>query len=108
MTFARVCTLVALGAVAQVARAELPVSGAALGQLEAVLEHCGRASPATAEQYRELARGLTGSATDKEVVEARKSAEYRDAHDAASAQLDTLSKEESHKACAEGLQPAAN
>lgn len=108
MRFAGICMLAALGSVSQAARADLPVSRAVLGQLEAVFEHCGRISPASAERYKEFAKALTGNAKDKDLAEARKSAEYRDAHDAASEQIGNLPKEESDKACAEGLQSAAN
>ena len=100
--------LAALGALTQVARAELPLSGAVLGQLEATLEHCGRVDAASAEAYKSFARGLTGNATDKELAEARKSAEYREAHAAASEQIGKLPKEESDKACADGLRAAGN
>jgi len=55
-----------------------------------------------------VCQALTGNAKDKDLAEARKSAEYRDAHDAASEQIGNLPKEESDKACAEGLQSAAN
>lgn len=108
MRFAGMCMLAALGSVSQAARADLPVSRAVLGQLEAVFEHCGRVSPASAERYKEFAKALTGNAKDKDLAEARKSAEYRDAHDAASEQIGNLPKEESDKACAEGLQSATN
>ena len=108
MRFAGICMLVALGAVSQAARADLPVGRAVLGQLEAVLEHCGRVSPASAERHKEFAKALTGNATDKDLAEARNSAEYREAHDAASEQISNLPKEESDKACAEGLRAAAN
>ncbi len=108
MRFAGICMLAALGSVSQAARADLPVSRAVLGQLEAVFEHCGRVTPASAERYKEIAKALTGNAKDKDLAEARKSAEYRDAHDAASEQIGNLPKEESDKACAEGLQSAAN
>ena len=100
--------LAVLGSTPQAARADLPMSGAALGQLEAMLEHCGRVSSAGAERYRALAKTLTGSATDKELTKARSSAEYRDARDAAKEELGGLTKEESEKACVEGLQSAGN
>lgn len=100
--------LAALGALAPVAHAELQLSAAALGQLEAVVEHCGRVNAASAEGYKSFAKGLMGNATDKELAEARESAEYRAAYAAASEQIGKLSKEESDKACAEGLPAAAN
>jgi len=100
--------LAALGALAQVAHAEPQLSGAVLGQLEAVLEHCGRVNAANAEGYKSFAKGLTGTATEKELAEARKSAEYREAHAAASEQIGKLPKKEQDKACAEGLPAAAN
>ena len=105
MKLAAIGVVAVLGAGAQVARAELPVSGAALGQVEAILEHCGRASPANAERYKALARTLIGTATEKELTAARQSAEYVEAHDATKAQLVNLPKDESDKACVEGLQP---
>lgn len=106
MRFAGMCMLAALGALPQPARADSPVSGAVLGQLEAVLEHCDKVSPGSAERYREVAKGLTGNATDEELAEVRKGAEYRDAHDAASEELGKLPKAEAAKACVEGLQAA--
>ena len=108
MRFVGMCMLAALLVVSQAARADLPMSGAALGQLEAVMEHCSRISPALAARFREFARGLTGKATDKDLAAARDSAEYRDAHDEANEELAKLPKEESDKACVEGLQSAAN
>src|SRR5258705_11783041 len=105
MRLAGICMVSA--AACGTARADLPVSGAVLGQLEAVFEYCGRVNPASAERYKGFIKGLTGNATDKDLAEARSSAEYRDAHEAASDQIGKLPKEESDKACAEGLQPAA-
>jgi hypothetical protein len=108
MRLAGLCIVAVLGAVSQAARADPPVGGAVLGQAEAVLDRCQESIPAGAERYKALAKGLTGDATDKELNEVRNSTEYRDAYDAASAQLDSLPKEESDKACGEGLKSAAN
>jgi hypothetical protein len=105
MKFGALGIVAVLGVVAQPALAELPLTGAALGQLEAVLEHCGRAKPAEAERYKALARSLTGNATEKELTAARQSTEYVEAHDAAKDQLAGLPKEAVDKACVEGLQP---
>jgi hypothetical protein len=107
MRLARMCMVVALGVVPGAARADLPVSREVLGQLEATLEHCGRINPGSANLYRQFAKMLTGDATDKELTEARESAEYRDAYDLASDQVGKLPKEEAKKACAEGLRSAA-
>jgi hypothetical protein len=99
--------VVALGAWSQTARAELPMSGAVLGHMEAVLEHCGRVSPANGELYKQLVKVLTGDAKDEELAEVRKSAEYREAHDAATDELDAQPKEKSQKACVEGMEAVA-
>lgn len=89
--------------VSQAARADLPLSGAALGQLEAVLEYCGRVDPASAERYQQFAKVLTAGAKDEEISKARKSPEYLDAHDSQRKELDKLPTEELAKTCAEGL-----
>ena len=105
MRIAAWCMLAALVVVPWETRAELPMDPAALGQLEAVLEHCGQASPASAEHYRALGKSLTGGATEQELTEARASPGYRGAHQAASAQLAGLSREEAEQACLEGSKP---
>src|SRR5438105_15072503 len=99
--------LVALGPLAQATRAEPQLSGAVLGQLEAVLEHCGRVNAASAEGYKSFAKGLTGTATEKDLGEARKSGEYREAHAAARAQIGKRPRYGQGKPCAEGRSAAA-
>ena len=82
MTLTGICVLAALGAVSQAGQADLPVDGAALGRLEAVLEHCEWASPEGSEHYKAVGKVLTRGATDKGLAEVRSGAEYRDAYDA--------------------------
>src|SRR5256885_14531572 len=62
--------LAALGALAQVAHAEPQLSGAVLGQLEAVLEQCGRGNAANAEGYKSFAKDPAGHPTQKEAGQA--------------------------------------
>jgi len=107
MRIARVLTLVALGTMAQGARAAPPVSGATLGQLEAVLEHCGRVAPAHPDRLKELARSLTGDVAEEDLTEVRAGPEYREAYGKAKEQLAQVPQEASEQACQAGLAMAA-
>src|SRR5256885_13529354 len=76
--------LAALGALAQVAHAEPQLSGAVLGQLEAVLEHWGRVNAANAEGLKSFAKDLAGPSPEKEDAEGRQSGGNPEARPAAS------------------------
>ncbi len=107
MKLARWWLPAALGLAWQVARADPPVDGATLGQLEAVLEYCAHLDPALAERNKVLAQGLTGRATDDELAKVRAGATYRAAYDATRAELARQPKDDADKACLERSQSSA-
>jgi hypothetical protein len=90
------CSAVALP---QLASAQVPFSNDALGKLERTLSYCAEVNPNAASEYQELSKRLLQGVPEKDLSEARATAEYRDSYDSTGAELATVSKDEATKAC---------
>ena len=88
----------ALLAVPNLAVAKLPPNSA-LGQVEGTLDFCAQADPQSAAKYVEFKKALVQGEPEKDVAEARKSSEYKDAYDAIGEALGKTPKDEAIKAC---------
>jgi hypothetical protein len=85
-------------AVPNLALAKLPPNSA-LGQVEGTLDFCAQADPQSASKYAEFKKALVQGEPEKDVVEARKSSEYKDAYDAIGEALGKVPKDQAVKAC---------
>lgn len=98
MRLYRILCLSAVIALPQLALAKLPPNSA-LGQVEGTLDFCAQVDPQSAAKYQELKRLLVQGEPEKEVAEARKTTEYKEAYDAISEALGKVPKDQAVKAC---------
>jgi hypothetical protein len=98
MRFHRIVCLSALLALPNLALAKLPPNSA-LGQVEGTLDFCAQIDPQSAAKYQEFKKALVQGEPEKDVAEARKSSEYKEAYDAISEALGKAPKDEAIKAC---------
>jgi len=98
MKVLRVLCLCLAIVVPQIALAELPLSNKTLEQVEGILDFCSQVNPQLAK-YNEKSRTLVGKASPKDLADARKSDEYKDAYDAISAELAKVPKERAVDTC---------
>ncbi len=104
MRIHRVFTLGIALFVSQLALARLPFSSEALGKVEGTLDFCAQADPPAAAKYQERKKALVKDVPEKEVAEARKTQEYRDAYDWITTELGKVPKDQAVQACAVGLE----
>ena len=83
----------------QLVNAKLPFSNDAFGKVEGLLNYCGKIDAGSAAKYQERAKLLVKGVPEKEVAEARQSAEYKESYELISAQLEKAPKENSMQAC---------
>jgi hypothetical protein len=102
MKLSYICCLAALIAVPQQFAATPPLPPPVLGQLEASV-FCIQADTKFADKYKELGKKLVADMSEKEVAEARASAEYKEGFNTMTAQLRELPKEKAVDACRASL-----
>jgi hypothetical protein len=90
------CAAIALP---QLASAQIPFSNDALGKLERTLSYCAEVNPNAASKYQELSKRLLQGVPEKNLSDARATAEYKDSYDSIGAELAKVSKDEAAKAC---------
>jgi hypothetical protein len=104
MKMYRILCLAAALALPIVALAKLPFTNDGFGQVESILDFCTQADPQGAQKYQEQKKSLVRDVPEKEVEEARKTQEYRDAYDSTGDELANTPKEKAVKACTEALE----
>ena len=98
MKIHRILWLSAVLTLPHLALAKLPPSSA-LGQVEGTLDFCAQVDPQSAVKYQEYKKVLVQDASEKELAEARKSSEYKEAYDAIGDALGKVPKDQVVKAC---------
>jgi len=98
MKILRIVCLSALLALPNLALAKLPPPSA-LGQVEGTLDFCAQVDPQSAAKYQEFKKALVQGEPEKDVAEARKSGEYKEAYDAIREALGKTPKDDAIKAC---------
>lgn len=96
------CVVAAL-VLPQLMLAKLPFSNDAFGKVEGTLDFCIRVDPPAAPKYRERKKLLLRNVPEKEVDEARKTREYKDAYDGITAELAKVPEDQAIKACRDSL-----
>ena len=104
MRINRVLWLPSLFALSQIAIAESSLPSAVLGQLEGIVNYCAEADSKLADQYKERGKLVVSGMTDKELSEARQSAEYKDSYDATTGELKKLPADKAVENCRASLQ----
>jgi hypothetical protein len=97
----KVCPILCLSiaiVLPQIAVAKLPPNPA-FGQLEGTIDYCAQADASSAAKYQELKKRLVDDVQEKEIVEARKTKEYKESYDAMSEALGKVPNEQVIKAC---------
>jgi len=80
--------------------AELPFSTESLARVEAILDSCSQANPATASKYEERKKAQVAKLPKKELAEARSTDQYRNAYPATKAEVEKQPKDKVIEACA--------
>ncbi len=99
MSIHRIMYLGVALAIPQLATATLPMPSEHLGQVEGILDYCGKVNPEAASKYKELKKLMDGDASANELSEARAKKEYKDSYKDISDQFAKLSKEGVIKQC---------
>ena len=97
------CLCVAL-VIPQLAPAKVPMPEKSLGQIESILDFCAKANPRSASKFNDVKKLLAGDATEDEMSEARKTADYTDSYQETIDQLGKVPNEKAVKACSAYLE----
>lgn len=99
MKIHRILCLGAAFVIPQLALAKLPFSNDAFGKIEGTLDFCAQANPQAAQKYQEGKKQMVRDVPEKEVAEARKTQEYKNAYQWVSAELGKVPKDKAVEAC---------
>jgi hypothetical protein len=83
----------------QLGGAQLPIPNQAFAKFEGVLDFCTKANPTDSGKYEKLKKELVKDASEKDVSEARKTQEYKDAYEQAKSEFTKMTKEKAIAAC---------
>jgi hypothetical protein len=81
------------------AMANLPFANDEFGKVETTLSFCAKLNPESAAKYQEIGKRYVGNAPEKELAEARKTPEYKEAYESNGALLADMPKERVVEAC---------
>ena len=84
-----------------------PVPPKALGNVEAIVNFCVRVDQESADKYKSLQKAVTHDMTEKELAEARDSADYKEAYDAVTGELEKIPAEKAPKSCRAALEQSS-
>ena len=99
MKINRILLVCAAITVPQLIMAKLPFANDEFGKVERTLSFCSKLKPESAAKYQEIAKRYVGNATAKELAEARKTPEYKEAYESSGALLTSMPKEQVNEAC---------
>ena len=99
-------SLYLLGAllVAELALAKMPFTSEVFGKLEGTLDYCGQIDSPSAAKYQQKRKDLVKDIPENEVVESRKTEEYKTGYQWISDELPKMPKDEIVGACAASLE----
>jgi hypothetical protein len=99
MKINRILLICAATMIPQLVNAKLPFSNDSFGKMEGILNYCGKIDAGSSAKYQARGKLLVKDVPEKELTEARKSAEYKESYDSMSADLEKAPKENSVQAC---------
>jgi hypothetical protein len=88
----------------QLGNAKLPFTNDIFGRLVGMLDFCVKGDPGSAPKYREVAKLLVKDLPEKEVTEARMTAEYKDSYEGIGTELPNVPKDQAIEACKASLE----
>jgi hypothetical protein len=94
----------AIIALPNVALAADPVPANALGMIEATVNYCAAADAKSADQYKEFGKAVVREMTEKQLADARKSAEYKESYENITTELKKIPAEKAVESCHAALQ----
>jgi hypothetical protein len=105
MKIYRILFVCAAIAIPQLAMATLPFTNDTFGKLEGAVSFCSKVKPESAAKYQEVVRLFVRDVPEKELTEARKTAEYKDGYKSSGAELGKMPKDRAIDACNGLLEP---
>ena len=104
MKISRIVFGIIVVAVSQLALAGEPAPDAkALATIEALVDHCAKANPASASNYQKRVQLVAQGASEETLAKVRKTDEYRQAHDSAVESLAKTNEQDTKKMCSQAL-----
>jgi hypothetical protein len=98
----KILQILCLGAaivIPQLALAKLPFTTDVFGKSEGALDFCVQVNPVAAPKFQERKKALVRDVPEKEVVEARKTEEYKDGYEWITTELKKFPKDQAMDAC---------
>ena len=99
MKIHRVLFVCAAITIPQLAMSKLPFTNDTFGKLEGAVSFCSKVNPDSATRYQETGKGFVRDVPEKELTEARKTAEYKDGYTLSGAELGKMPKDRAIEAC---------
>jgi hypothetical protein len=103
MKINRILLVFAAITIPQLTMAKLPFANDTFGKLEATVSFCSKLDPEGAAKYQGLGKLLVQGVPEKELAEARKTAEYKEAYEGMGTELDKVPKDRAIEACTSAL-----
>jgi hypothetical protein len=97
-TYRMLCLCAAMSLPQFAMAADAPLNKKSLGQVEGIFDFCAKVNPQIAK-YKGTAAPAVGKASQKDLDDARKSDEYKEAYDSITETLTELPKERVAEAC---------
>jgi hypothetical protein len=88
----------------QLVLAKMPFSNDMFGKFEATLDQCAHLDPPSAAKYQQKKKAAVKDVPEEEVVQARKTKEYKNSYEEFTTELANMPKEELSNACTAALE----
>ncbi len=83
----------------QIGGAQLPIPNEALAKSESMLDFCVKANPKETDKYEKLRKEVVKDAADKDLEDARKTQEYKDAYQKQKEEFTKMPKDRTTEVC---------
>ena len=104
MKIDRILCVVAAVALPELALADLPFTGQALGTVQGTVDFCAKIKPDVAKKYQEFAKRMVQDIPEEEVSKVRDTDEYQAAYEEVSRALAEVPKHQAAESCASALE----
>ena len=104
MKIVRCLSLGAILLIPNLAGAELPMTNAAFGKVEGLIDFCAKTTPQNAEKFKEGRKQIAKGASENDVNEARKTPEYKEAYASMTGELAKVPKATAIEACSASME----
>jgi hypothetical protein len=87
----------------QLGGGQLPIPNQAFAKIESVLDFCAKAKPKDSDKYEKLRKELVKDAAEKDLLEVRKTQEYKDAYQQEKDEFTKMPKDKAIEACSASI-----